>query len=79
MTAIPNRSMRTPGRTGRRRGTPDWGNGRVYFFKANQYLRYDIAADTVDQDYPRPIAGNWPGLIEALPGGVDAALAAFGL
>jgi hypothetical protein len=57
----------------------NWGNGKIYFFKGNQYLRYDIAADTVDEDYPSPIAGNWPGLIEALPGGIEAAIAAPGL
>ena len=41
----------------------------AYFFKGNQYLRYDIAADKVDAGYPKPIAGNWPGF---WPGGLDA-------
>ena len=41
-----------------------WNNRKVYFFKGNQYLRYDIAADKVDQGYPLPIAGHWPGLWE---------------
>ena len=46
-----------------------WNNGKAYFFKGSQYLRYDIAADKVDAGYPRPIAGNWPGF---WPGGLDA-------
>jgi hypothetical protein len=42
----------------------NWGNGKVYFLRGRNYLRYDIAADRVDL-YPRPIAGNWPGVAEA--------------
>jgi hypothetical protein len=40
------------------------GNGGVYFFKADAYVRYDVAADRADDGYPLPVAGNWPGLEE---------------
>ena len=39
-----------------------WNNGKAYFFKGNQYIRYDIAADKTDPGYPQPIAANWRGL-----------------
>jgi hypothetical protein len=46
-----------------------WNNGKAYFFKGAEYIRFDIAADRVDSGYPKPIKGNWPGLFEQ---GVDA-------
>lgn len=53
----------------------NWGNGKVYFFKGNQYLRYDIASDKVDPGYPLSIAGHWPGFTEAgFAEGVSAAI-----
>lgn len=57
------------------------GKSVVYFFKGNQYMRYDVAADRADDQtggglgYPALVAGNWPGLLTT-PGGTDA-LAAF--
>jgi len=39
-----------------------WNNGKVYFFRGSEYLRYDIATDRVDAGYPAPISGNWSGL-----------------
>ncbi len=50
----------------------NWGNGKVYFFRGNQYLRYDIATDRVD-GAPRAIAGAWPGWPTSWTG-VDAAV-----
>jgi hypothetical protein len=43
----------------------DWGNGKVYFFKGPNYLRFDKIDNKVDDGYPLPIAGNWPGVSEA--------------
>ncbi|MGW1267403.1 hemopexin repeat-containing protein [Streptomyces sp. NPDC002491] len=56
----------------------NWGNGKLYLFKGDAYLRYDITADRADPGYPRPIAGNWPGVFTqnltavAYPGGQHA-------
>ncbi|NUR85348.1 MAG: hypothetical protein HOY71_14795 [Nonomuraea sp.] len=48
-----------------------WSFDKVYFFVGGDYYRYDLGADAVEPGYPRPVAGNWPGL----PGdGVDAAV-----
>lgn len=52
------------------------GNGKLYFFKGDQYLRFDRAAGRADAGYPLPIAGRWPGL-EKFAGGardLDAVL-----
>lgn len=48
-----------------------WSNGKAYFFKGSQYVRYDIAADSVDAGFPQPIAAQWPGL---WPDSIDAAV-----
>jgi hypothetical protein len=48
-----------------------WNNGKIYFFKGNQYMRYDVASAKVDPDYPRSISLNWQGL---WPGDIDAAV-----
>lgn len=40
-------------------------NEKGYFFKGDEYIRYDIVADEADSGYPKKIAGNWPGLWES--------------
>jgi hypothetical protein len=35
---------------------------KAYFFQHTLYMRYDIANNAVDPNYPQPISGNWPGL-----------------
>jgi hypothetical protein len=49
-------------------------NGKLYFFKGDQYVRFSKVSDGVDSGYPKPIAGNWPGLPSAFNEGIDAAL-----
>lgn len=46
----------------------NWGNGKLYFFKGDQYLRYDLATARADPDYPKSIDGGWPGLAAARGG-----------
>lgn len=36
-----------------------WNTGKVYFFKGNQYVRYDTNKHQVDPGYPKAIQGNW--------------------
>ncbi|WP_420705737.1 hemopexin repeat-containing protein [Streptomyces sp. NRRL F-5630] len=38
-----------------RRDQPNVG----YFFKDDQYVRYDLDADRADSGYPKAIKGNW--------------------
>jgi hypothetical protein len=53
----------------------NWGNGKVYFFKGDQYARYDLPSDKVDPGYPKPITGNWPGVAgTGFEAGLDAAI-----
>lgn len=49
----------------------NWGNGKLYFFRGADYLRYDISLDRVDENYPRPISAGWHGV---WTDGVDGAL-----
>jgi len=49
------------------------GDGKVYWFKGREYLRYDIAGKKVDAG-PRPIADQWPGLPPAWTSGFTAAV-----
>lgn len=49
----------------------NWGNGKIYFFRGGEYLRYDITLDKMDDNYPKPIVGNWNGV---WPDNIDAIL-----
>jgi matrix metalloproteinase-14 (membrane-inserted) len=52
-----------------------WNNGFAYFFMGKSYVKYnmDPAHEGVVAG-PLPIKGNWPGLAEAFPSGIDAAV-----
>jgi len=49
-------------------------NGKIYFFKGNQYVRFSNVSDGVDAGYPKPIAGNWIGLPASFGSNLGAAL-----
>ncbi|MBL4671558.1 MAG: hypothetical protein JKX81_04805 [Arenicella sp.] len=48
------------------------GNGKIYFFKGNQYVR--LTGTKMDAGYPKAITGNWKGLPSHFSNGIDAAL-----
>lgn len=43
----------------------NWGNGKVYFFKGDEYIRFDVDDDSADSDYPRAIKDGWSGLFSS--------------
>jgi hypothetical protein len=50
-----------------------WPNGKAFFFKGDQYVRFDVASDQADAGYPQPIADGWAGLAAAgFAEGIDA-------
>ena len=51
----------------------NWGNGKAYFFKGADYVRYNIATDRVDVG-PVPIAQEWTALPAAFTRDLDAAV-----
>jgi outer membrane protein OmpA-like peptidoglycan-associated protein len=48
-----------------------WPSLKAYFFLGQQYLRYDIPGDGVDEGFPKRIGDAWPGVF---PSGIDAAV-----
>jgi hypothetical protein len=52
----------------------NWGNGKIFFFKGSEFLRFDFAADRVDPGFPKPIAGNWGGWPHSWNSGIDEAI-----
>jgi hypothetical protein len=48
-------------------------NDKLYMFSEKYYVRYSDGF-VLDAEYPKPIAGNWPGFPANFTEGVDAAL-----
>lgn len=42
----------------------EWSGGKIYLFGGSEYVRLDPATGRADTGYPKPIAGNWPGLFD---------------
>lgn len=52
-------------------GLYSFANNKLYMFSGKYYLRYSPDF-TVDPDYPKLIAGNWPGFPADFAAGIDA-------
>lgn len=55
----------------------NWGNGKAYLFRGNEYIQYDIEEDQSDPGFPKTITSDlWPGLWEDLKesDGIEAAV-----
>ena len=55
-------------------GVHTYSNGKLYLFSDAFYARYSSPGFVLDPDYPKPIAGNWPGVPSNFAAGVDAAV-----
>ncbi|MGB3533038.1 MAG: hemopexin repeat-containing protein [Microcoleaceae cyanobacterium] len=51
-----------------------WNNGKAFFFKDNEYIRYDIYQEMIDPGYPKKIKESWPGLPKPFTDGVNAVI-----
>ena len=37
-------------------------NKKLFFFRRNKYVRFDLETKQIDEGYPKPIAEGWPGV-----------------
>jgi hypothetical protein len=52
-----------------------WSEEYAYFFKADEYIRWNVAAQRPSDGYPRKISGNWSALASAgFTSGIDVAV-----
>ncbi len=49
------------------------GDKKLYFFKGDSYIRYDVPSQKVDAGYPKKISAGWPTLPASFKSGIDAA------
>jgi Rv2525c-like, glycoside hydrolase-like domain/Hemopexin len=49
----------------------NWGNGKIFFFRRDQYWQYDIKKDYTDKGHPKRISDRFAGLFEK---DIDAAI-----
>lgn len=49
-----------------------WDDQRAYLFSGSKYFRFNLKTGRMDPNYPKDIAGNWPGL--SFTSGIDAAV-----
>lgn len=54
-------------------GLHSFKNDKLYMFDGEYYVRYS-SGFSLDPDYPKPIAGNWPGFPASFASGIDAVL-----
>lgn len=52
----------------------DWGDGRIFFFKGNEYIQYDKDTDRAARGYPRHISDQTWEDLSVWPTGIDAAV-----
>ena len=51
-----------------------WNNGKAYFFRGDEYIRYDIYQEMIDPGYPKKIKESWPGLPQQFTTDINAVI-----
>jgi hypothetical protein len=49
----------------------NYGNDHVYWFRGDQYVKIELASKKLVAGYPKPVAGNWPGITTPIDGAVE--------
>jgi hypothetical protein len=51
---------------------------KAYFFRGDQYIRFDLIQGRIEPGYPKPIAGHWGGFPYDFTQGIDTAVSGSG-